>query len=129
VNDTNLDLGDNDVGEYVMAYAACVDAGITEVVRVRYQDISKSIGSNVVLSLRGLGPGDSWPSSFGGDLGYVDCSDTKWVLTPEPWDDSSDVDPTRISGLDSTDGILVINPEGISVPAVVSSRGALKSRF
>ena len=129
VNDTKLDIGDNDVGEYVIAYATCVNSGTTEVARVRYHDVSQSIGPNVVLSLRGLGPGDSWPSTFDGDMGYVDCDYSKFVLTPEPWDDSSNVDPTRIAGLESTDGILVLNPEGLSVPAAVKSMGTLKSQF
>jgi hypothetical protein len=129
VNDTLMDLGDNDVGEYLVAYGGCVDAGTTEIVRVRYANVRQPIGPNVVLSLRGFGPGDNWPSSFGGQIGYADCDMSKFVLTPEPWDDSSNVDPTRISGLESTDGILVLNPEGLSVPAAARSMGTLKSQF
>lgn len=130
VNNTPLDLGDNQVGEYLLAFAACIDAGLIELVRIRYYDLDGAIGPNVVLSLSGFGPDASMPSSFDGGMGYVDCEhDELHALTPEPWDESSDVDPKLIAGVDSTEGILVINPEGITVPAGVSSMGSLKSRF
>lgn len=136
VTGSTLDFGNQDVGEHSVTYMSCLQAGTAEVVRIRYADLSGTLGPNVVLSLRGVGPGDSILPAFGGEMGYVDCARTagdqttgNHVLTPEPWDSSSNVDPTRISGVQSTNGILVLNPAGDAVPTASDSIGLLKSRF
>ena len=127
VNNTPLDLGDNAKGEYLMAFAGCVGAGTLEVVRVQYGDFGPFIGPDTILGLRGFGPGDSQPSSFGGDMGYVDCSDIKWTMVAEPWTDFDIIDPTKDPGTDSADGVLVLNAE--FTPNELTSVGTLKSRF
>ncbi len=126
VNNTSLDLGDNSVGEYMMDFAGCVGAGTFEVVRVQYGDFGSAIGADVVLSIRGFGDGDSQPSGFGGEMGYVDCLDGKHVLAPEPWDDFDLFDPTRLPEVDSADGVVVLNGE---TPVGKSSIGILKAQF
>ena len=73
------------------------------------------------------GPGDTQPSSFSGDMGYVDCSDTKWTMAPEPWTDFDIIDPTKDPDTDSADGVLVLN--ALLVPNELTSVGTLKSRF
>lgn len=131
INNTHLDLGDNQSGEYLMAFAGCMDAGVQELVRVQYYDVNGEIGSDVVLELSGLGPDASMPSSFDGGMGYASCGDSQGLreLAPAAWDDSLDIDPLRIPGVESTDGILVLNPSDDIVPTADQSVGLLKSRF
>lgn len=75
INDTELDLGQNDLGEYVMAFKACAppDDRI-EMVRITYADFSGVIGSkSALLTLRGLQIGDTQPSTFQGSPGFIEC--------------------------------------------------------
>jgi hypothetical protein len=127
VNGTTLDLGDNALGEYIIAYQICVGAGLTEVVRVQYGDFGGDIGNDVVLSLRGFGPGDTQPSTFDGEPGYVDCALLTHVLVPEPWEDFETHDPTKDPNTDSADGVLVLNAD--IIPTDSTSVGELKARF
>jgi hypothetical protein len=128
-NDTPLDLGDNQQGEYLMALGGCSDPGTNEMVRVRYYDVDGSLGDNVVLSLSGFGPENSRPSTFHGHMGYVDCDTRGFVLTPKPWEYDNGVDPSLIDGVENTDGVVVLNPAGIGVPTGKASVSGLKSRF
>ena len=82
INNTQLDLGNNAVGEYLMAYAGCVASGPQEIVRINYGDFGGVIGSDVVLQIRGFEPGDSQPSSFNGQMGYITPTDDGIVLSP-----------------------------------------------
>jgi hypothetical protein len=124
VNNTPLDLGDNAIGEYLLAYMECMDPGPLEVVRVTYLDLDGAITLNdVVLSLRGYGPGDSRPSSFNGDMGYIDPLDGKHVLTSEPWSEFGMSNTTELAGA------VVLNPTWLPVPSGVASMSALKARF
>jgi len=77
INDTVLDLGENSLGEYVMAFTACEPSGDQiEMVRITYADFSGVIGTkSAVLTLRGLQIGDSVPSTFNGAPGFITCSD------------------------------------------------------
>jgi hypothetical protein len=77
INDTILDLGENSLGEYVMAFGACEPSGDQiELVRITYADFSGVIGGkSAVLTLRGLQIGDSVPSTFNGAPGFITCSD------------------------------------------------------
>ena len=77
INDTVLDLGENSLGEYVMAFGACEPPGNRiEMVRITYADFSGVIGAkSAVLTLRGLQIGDSVPSTFNGSPGFITCSD------------------------------------------------------
>jgi hypothetical protein len=72
INDTTLDLGDNARGEYLMAFGTCVRQPF-EIVRVTYLDVGGFIPSDVALSLRGFQPGDTRPSTFNGEPGFIDC--------------------------------------------------------
>lgn len=129
INNTPLDLGDNQMGEYLLAYMGCVEEGAQEVIRIRYYDVDGELGNNVVLQLRGLQPGDTMPSTFDGQMGYVSDDEDARVLTGEPWDMASGLDPTLIPGVESTNGMMVLNPAGISVAGEFSSVSTLKSRF
>ena len=126
INDTPLDYGDNGVGEYYMAYATCVNPGEVELVRISYGDFGLAIGQDVVLGVRGFGPGDSQPSSFGGEPGYLDCDETPHVLTGKPWDVAGQ-DPTRLPGVDSADGVVVL--KAVAIPTSPNSISTLKSRY
>jgi hypothetical protein len=126
INNTPLDLGDNSVGEYIMAYQGCISAGGAEVVRVQYGDFAGDIPTDVVLKLRALGPGDGF-SSFDGTMGYVDCTEGQHILMPEPWVDFDSHDPTQDPNTDSADGVVVLNAD--LIPNEFTSVGSLKARF
>ena len=125
INNTPLDLGDNARGEYLLAFGGC-EAPSPELtmVRVTYGDFGGVIGADVVLSLRGLQPGDSQPSTFNGELGFVDCVDGAWVATMGGADGG-----VTGSGVTFPDGGLVLNPIPLAVPTVDNSVGQLKARF
>lgn len=127
VNNTNLDLGDNNLGEYLLAYGSCIGAGQVELVRVTYLDVAAAVPADYVLSLRGFGPGDTRPTSFGGEPGYVDCVSIKHVLSLEPWTDFGTHDPTKAPGVESADGVAVLNAD--LIPNEGSTMGSLKARF
>lgn len=79
INDTPLDLGSNEDGEYLMAFGSCAQPGNqVELVRVTYADFGGTIGtSSTLLTLRGFSGSDSRPSSFSGQPGFVDCQSVK----------------------------------------------------
>jgi hypothetical protein len=127
INNTQLDLGDNAVGEYLMAYAGCVASGPQEIVRINYGDFGGVIGSDVVLQIRGFEPGDSQPSSFNGQMGYITPTDDGIVLSPAPWTDGDIIDPTKDANVDSADGVCVLN--AVALPNETESVSSLKARF
>jgi hypothetical protein len=127
INNTQLDLGDNSVGEYLIAYAGCVASGPQEIVRVQYGDFGGVVGADVVLSIRGFQPGDSQPSSFGGQMGYITPTDDGIVLAPAPWTDGDVIDPTKDPNVDSADGVCVLN--AVALPNETESVSSLKARF
>jgi hypothetical protein len=125
INNTTLDLGDNSLGEYILAFGACFPPSDTlEMVRVQYGDFSGIIGSDVVMSLRGFQPGDTRPSSFNGSVGYVDCQDVKYAATVGGTDGGF-----TGGGVTFPDGSLILN----GTPAVVDTQdesiSQLKARF
>ena len=125
INNTPLDLGDNARGEYLLAFGGCeVPSAELLMVRVTYGDFSGVIGADVVMSLRGLQPGDSQPSTFFGELGFVDCSDQPFVATMGGADGGF-----TGAGVNFPDGGLVLNPTPLVVPTVDNSVGQLKARF
>ena len=127
INNTQLDLGNNAVGEYLMAYGTCVASGPQEIVRVNYGDFGGVIGSDVVLKIRGFQPGDSKPSSFNGQMGYITPTDDGIVLAPAPWTDGDIIDPTKDPNVDSADGVCVLNANAL--PNDTDSISSLKARF
>lgn len=122
-------LGNEDLGEQVFALYGCMPAGTNEVVRIRYHDVNGSLPDNVVLSLNGLQPRDLFAPHFPGEMGYIDCTEVDHLLAPAPWDESTGMDPSRIDGVSSTDGILVLNPNGLSVPTRDGTMSTLKARY
>jgi len=75
IYDTPLDLGQNELGEYMMAFTKCAPPNDRiEMVRITYMDFSGVIGSrSAVLTLRGFQVGDTQPSSFNGSPGFIAC--------------------------------------------------------
>ena len=114
INNTALDLGINNVGEYLMAFGACEPAGDrVELLRITYADFGGVIGStSIVLGLRGFEPGDSQPSTFSGLPGFVDCAGSKYAAP---------------MGGNSADGALCVNC--YSPPVTESSITELKTKF
>jgi hypothetical protein len=126
-----IDYGDGDEGIHAFMYPFCAAAGTQEVLRVRYYDVSGSLPENVVMSVGPTYPDPDRPyvPHFPGQTGYTDCAGVDHVLTPEPWDPETGIDPGRIGGVESTAGILVLNPDGLSVPNQNGSVGVLKARY
>ena len=123
-------FGDEDIGEQVFGYGACAGAGENEILRIRYHDVNGSLPENVVVSVFDPGPDNSYFEMLNGVMMYSDCYTVAYrQLVAEPWDESSGMDPTLIEGVTSTDGILVLNPQGLSVSSEFSSLSTLKSRF
>ena len=129
INDTTLELGDNSLGEYITAYGLpCAPAGLTEVIRVTYGQFQGSVGNDFIVVPRGFGPGDTQPSSFDGDMGYVDSSDVKVKLAGEPWPGDVGIDPTKgPTAVASGDGVCVLN--ALATPNEATSMTSLKARF
>lgn len=75
LNNTPLDLGANELGEYLMAFGTCSSTSDrTEMLRITYRDVAGAVGTkSVLMTLRGFEAGDTQPSSFGGQPGFVDC--------------------------------------------------------
>jgi hypothetical protein len=121
---SQLDLGDNAVGEYIIAFGACAPPGIVEMVRVNYGTFQGDVPSDTVIALRGLQPGDSQPSTFGGELGFFDCTDNGFVAQFGGTDGGE-----TGSGVVFPDGSCVVNPTPLAVDNEAGSMGQLKARF
>lgn len=124
INNTPLDLGDNALGEYILSFSGCVNPGLIQLVRVTYGTFGGPVPVDTVLRLRGLQPGDSQPSSFNGQLGYVDCTDVKFTATLGGTDGG-----ITGSGVIFPDGGGVINGTPLVVDNDAGSMGQLKARF
>jgi hypothetical protein len=125
VNNTPLDLGNNAAGEYIIAFSACVAGGApVNMVTLTYGTFGGPVPADTVISLRGFQAGDSQPSSFGGELGYVDCADQPVFVTMGGTDGG-----TTGSGVVFPDGSCVINATPIAVPTADGSVGQMKARF
>jgi hypothetical protein len=121
---SQLDLGDNALGEYIIAFGACAPAGVVEMVRVNYGTFQGDVPTDTVITLRGLQPGDSQPSTFDGELGFFDCSDNGFLAQLGGADGG-----TTGSGVDFPDGACVINGTPVVVDNEAGSMGQLKARF
>ena len=122
---TPLDLGDNTQGEYILAFGECVaPIGMVELVRVGYGAFGGPVPNDTVVTLRGFQPGDSQPSSFNGELGFVDCNDNKFVTALGGADGG-----VTGSGVVFPDGGMVINATPLAVSNDGGSMGQLKARF
>jgi len=124
INDA-LDLADNGLGEYLMAFQFCAPGGAPlEIVRVNYGAFQGIPAADTVVSLRGFQPGDSKPSTFEGEMGYIDCADVGFPVFMGGTDGG-------ITGADVVfpDGSCVLNPTPIVVDNEAGSVGQLKARF
>jgi hypothetical protein len=127
-NDSTLDMGNNDLGQYLIAYGVCAPAGELEVLRIGYVDFDDELPNDIALYVHGEVEERIAEPSLGGLPGTVDCDeDLILALSPEPWEDDS-IDPTQIEGVTTTDGLLVLNPSQ-SVDVEGASMSTLKSRF
>ena len=125
INNTPLDLGDNAVGEYVLAFQGCVAGGApVTMVTLTYGTFGGVPPTDTVLELRGLQPGDSVESTFGGELGYIDCSDNGFVVAMGGTDGGF-----TGSGAEFPDGGCMINGTPVVVDNEAGSVGSLKARF
>ena len=101
-------------GEYRESFGACRPASeALEILRIKYLPIDGFEADDFVLSIRGLEPGDTWPSSFDGEPGFVDCANAKLPATVE----RGDAWQTG-SGVVVPSGALVLDP---TPPLVVGS--------
>lgn len=119
INDTALDLGENTLGEYVMAFGECEAPGDRiEMVRITYTDFSGVIGTkSAVITLRGLQVGDSVPSSFNGSPGFITC------VSGDQTGESIDA----VMGGHENEGALCVNC--FEPPEVEATITELKSKF
>jgi hypothetical protein len=125
VNNTPLDLGDNAVGEYVLSFQGCVAGGApVTMVTLTYGTFGGVPPADTVLQLRGLQPGDSVGSTFGGEPGYIDCADGGFVAQMGGQDGGFTGNGTVFP-----DGSCVINGTPLVVDTDASSVGSLKARF
>ena len=120
----SLDLGLNAAGEYILSFKGCFPDEAVQMVRLTYGNFQGAPGADTVLTLRGLQPGDSAPSSFAGELGFIDCSDNGIVAQLGGTDGG-----VTGAGVEFPDGSGVLNPTQIAVPTVDASVGQLKARF
>jgi hypothetical protein len=124
INNTQLDLGDNALGEYLMAFGSCVTPFPVEMVRVNYGGFQGIPATDTVITLRGFQPGDTQPSSFAGELGFIDCNDNAIVAQ------LGGTDGGRTgSGVVFPDGTCVLNPTPEVVDNEAGTVGQLKARF
>ena len=109
-------------GEYVESLGGCwPSSSELEVLRITYLDFQGSVGSDLVLAVRGIMPGDHWPSSFNGSPGFIDCNDAKFPLVMsggDAWQTGS--------GVVVPSGAAVLNP---TPPLVVGATDRALSRI
>lgn len=122
---TPLDLGNNSLGEYLLAFGACVPASPQlELVAVNYFPFASVIAPDTVMNLRGFQPGDTRPSSFFGSVGFVDCVQTKITASV------GGVDGGYTGTLvEFADGLCVLNATPMVVDNDEASFGQIKARF
>jgi hypothetical protein len=123
----SIDLAIEPPGEFVLwVCGGCAPASEQlELARLTYMDLAASLGSDVVMTIRGFGPGDTYPSSFDGSPGFLDCSQagfTAIMQGGEAW--------LTGAGVEVPSGALVLNP----TPPLVVGNGSgsfslLKSTF
>jgi hypothetical protein len=93
-------------GEYVIPLGECVPPSEDLVVaRNQYFDVNGLIPDDFVLTIRGLQPGDTQPSSFNGSPGFYDCDDVGHPMVMsggDAWETGS--------GVIVPSGALVLNP-------------------
>jgi hypothetical protein len=124
INGTTLDLGDNSLGEYLLAFGSCVPGSApVEMVRVNYGAFQGIPGTDTVITLRGFQPGDTRPSSFNGELGWIDCADNGFTAA------LGGTDGGFSGGADFPDGACILNPTPEVVDNEAGTVGQLKARF
>ena len=127
INNTTLDLGDNSLGEYLLSFGGCIPGGPqVDLVLVTYGDFGGVMlpNSDVNVTLRGFQPGDTRPSSFGGEAGFVRCDSVKFPMTVGGQDGG-----VTQGGTAFADGTLMVNGSMPVVDGENDSMGSLKARF
>lgn len=106
-------------------FGQCIDPVVPlEVARIGYLDVSGVIGNDTVVSVRGLQPGDEWPSSFDGAPGFVDCDDN-----PVPLTRGGTTGGRTGAGVVFEAGEAVLNPTQDVVPVEPQRFSRLKARW
>lgn len=100
-----LDLDLRVPGEYVFGCPCATGAPDLELARIGYGAFGGPVPMDTVLQIRGFQPGDSVPSTFGGEPGFVDCDDN---LVPAPMGGSEAL--ITGSGVVVPPGASVLNP-------------------
>ena len=124
INNTPLDLGDNALGEYVLAFGACQPSTAQTLVTLTYGTFGGPVPADTAITLRGLQPGDTVESTFGGELGFIDCADQGFVAQMGGTDGGF-----TGAGVTFPDGGCMINGTPVVVPTDDASVGQLKARF
>ncbi|RKZ11866.1 hypothetical protein DRQ53_13750 [bacterium] len=119
-------LSDYELGMHFEGVCSCWDEGTPiTMLRWQYADFTGALGSDIVLSLRGIEATEPRPSSFGGFPGFVDCSEIAHVLEVSGG-------PAYITGAGAVvpSGSVVLNPTpDVVVGANSKSLAMLKSSF
>ena len=128
INAPTVDLGDNSRGEYLFPFGPtedhCVEPSAQlEIVRVEYLDNTGAIGRGVIVSLRGLQPGDTVPSSFDGEPGFATCDQSLYRC------DGGTPGGFTVSGGRFPDGATVLNPRVGIVSGPSTSLSTVKARY
>ena len=81
IDGSTFDLGDDELGESTWCTWGCVPPGPAGWIhRIEYANMAGALPTDLVLSVRGFQPGDTQPSSFGGEPGYSDCDNVLHAL-------------------------------------------------
>ena len=112
-------------GEFALVYGECVAANNQlELARITYADFTGVLGMDQVMTVRGFQPGDSVPSTFGGQPGFVDCDDA--LVSCEMGGTAGGVTG---SGVTFPAGALILNATPLVVPTGDGSIARLKAKF
>ena len=110
--------------QYAFAFDDCAQpAGSIEVLRLTYGDFSGLEISDVVVALRGLGPGDCYPPSTEAGLGFVSCEGVPFSAVA-----GGSPGGTTSSGVTWPPGGLILNPAR-PIPVDGPSASMLKTRY
>ncbi len=112
-------------GEFALVYGECVAANSQlELARITYVDFTDVLGLDQVMTVRGFQPGDTRPSTFDGQPGFIDCDDT--LVACEMGGTTGGISG---SGVVFPPGGLILNPTPLVVPVGDGSMGQMKAMF
>ena len=110
-------------GEVLFAFGCRPASGQLELVRYSFMDVSGVVPPDTVIALRGYQPGDTMPSSFDGQPGFVDCNDVA-----VPGEMGGTPGGRTLSGVEFPPGSLILNPT-LPLPSASTSFGMIKAQY